>query len=113
MRGKTIIVTLVLAVAIVWWLIRLYHQHDVLKQAEQSVTSIMQQIDRGQLKAASQALSSVDISISPVRRQWAALPSIRTKEQTITSHLRNITKANADKAAMTEQVALRLISLET
>jgi tetratricopeptide (TPR) repeat protein len=112
MRAKTIIITLVLlAVAIGWWFIRLDHQNEVLKQAEQSVTNIMQLIDRGQLNAASQMLSSVDNSISPVRRQWAALPSIRTKEQTITSHLHNITKANADKAALTEQVALKLISL--
>jgi hypothetical protein len=62
----------------------------------------MKAMDKGNLRRAAEYIESADRSVSRVRHELAALPSIRAKERMITGHLQNLNRANSAKAARIE-----------
>ncbi len=111
MKRILTILFLVALTAVGWWAYRLYRQDDQLDQAQRTVTSVMQLVDQGQLHSADALLVPLEASVSTLQREWAALPSIRRKEQTTSGHVANLRLAYRSRVDLTEATAVTLINL--
>ncbi|MGH9873339.1 MAG: hypothetical protein ACRD9S_12865 [Pyrinomonadaceae bacterium] len=110
-RNRKIVVLVLVAVVLsstVWWLHRLIKQLENLEQAEQAVPQTMQFIQSGALRSANGPLAHAEDASKTIQRQWAAWPSIRTRERVLTSHLENLRVAYAKRLTLVETTVLKV-----